>query len=230
MALQVCRCLSKYVSTNVGRKFQGGICSTYRLIGFKASRRTLVSHLGPYGSLRVSSTTGGLPFRGFHFTVSVCNGKIVDVEGPTFPESISEGDIRWTKKKGDFVKEDEVVAEIETDKTNIEVPASSSGIIEELLVADGSKVTSRQLIYKIRLADQAPLKPASTEAKPEPSGKTEPMSSASKRVFESRPPVSRPPLVTVPLPEASSQPRVIAPPPLQITRAPSTLPPSLPPP
>lgn len=35
---------------------------------------------------------------------------------PAFAESVSEGDVRWEKKVGDQVKEDDVLCEIETDK------------------------------------------------------------------------------------------------------------------
>lgn len=37
---------------------------------------------------------------------------------PAFADSISEGDVRWEKKVGDQVKEDDVLCEIETDKVN----------------------------------------------------------------------------------------------------------------
>lgn len=57
--------------------------------------------------------------------------EVVTIQGPAFAESISEGDIRWLKRgwlfylikffleKGDFVKTDDLVAEIETDKVRI---------------------------------------------------------------------------------------------------------------
>ncbi|CAJ0568416.1 unnamed protein product, partial [Mesorhabditis spiculigera] len=105
---------------------------------------------------------------------SVCKSEVVVVEGPAFAESISEGDIRWNKQVGDFVKEDEVVAEIETDKTSVECPAPQSGTIVELLVADGSKVTAKQKLYKLQpgegggsaapAAPKAEAKNASSEA------------------------------------------------------------------
>jgi len=85
--------------------------------------------------------------RFYQFTHSL--GADVEIEGPSFAESISEGDIRWIKQKGDFVKTDEIVAEIETDKTAVEVPAPFSGRITELLVEDGSKVTAKQKLYKL---------------------------------------------------------------------------------
>lgn len=53
--------------------------------------------------------------------------------------------------KGDYVKEDELVAEIETDKTSVEVPAPQAGTIEELLVENGAKVTAKQKLYAFRL-------------------------------------------------------------------------------
>lgn len=43
-------------------------------------------------------------------------GEIREVVVPAFAESVSEGDVRWEKKIGDQVKEDDVLCEIETDK------------------------------------------------------------------------------------------------------------------
>lgn len=84
-------------------------------------------------------------------------GRCHRCRGPAFAESISEGDIRWIKQKGDFVKEDELVAEIETDKTSVEVPAPQSGTIVELLVEDGAKVTAKQKLYKLELDQLEPV-------------------------------------------------------------------------
>ncbi|EPB78649.1 dihydrolipoyllysine-residue succinyltransferase [Ancylostoma ceylanicum] len=75
------------------------------------------------------------------------------------------------KQVGDFVNEDELVAEIETDKTSVEVPAPQSGTIVELLVEDGAKVTAKQQIYKLQpgSAGAAPASAPPKEApKPEP--------------------------------------------------------------
>lgn len=51
---------------------------------------------------------------------------------------------------GDQVNEDELIAEIETDKTSVEVNAPQSGTIVEFLVEDGSKVTAKQKLYKLQ--------------------------------------------------------------------------------
>lgn len=51
---------------------------------------------------------------------------------------------------GDSVTEDEVVCEIETDKTSVQVPAPASGVIEELLVPDGGRVEGGTPLFKLR--------------------------------------------------------------------------------
>ncbi|KHJ89683.1 dihydrolipoyllysine-residue succinyltransferase, E2 component of oxoglutarate dehydrogenase complex [Oesophagostomum dentatum] len=90
-----------------------------------------------------------VPIRAIHAS-GIRLSDVIVVKGPEFAESISEGDIRWIKKVGDFVNEDELVAEIETDKTSVEVPAPQAGTIVELLVEDGAKVVAKQEIYKLQ--------------------------------------------------------------------------------
>jgi len=75
---------------------------------------------------------------------------IVDVNVPQFSESVTEGTLlTWKKKPGEAVSIDETLVEIETDKVVLEVPAPASGVMSEVLVADGATVTSVQLIAKI---------------------------------------------------------------------------------
>lgn len=47
------------------------------------------------------------------------SGETKDVVVPPFADSISEGDVRWEKKVGEQVKEDDVICEIETDKVTL---------------------------------------------------------------------------------------------------------------
>ncbi|VDK39829.1 unnamed protein product [Taenia asiatica] len=68
---------------------------------------------------------------------------------PSFPESISEGDITWKKSVGDTVQADEVVGEVETDKTSIPVISPVAGVISELLFEEGAKVTYDQPLVRI---------------------------------------------------------------------------------
>ena len=53
---------------------------------------------------------------------------------------------------GDYVKEDETVGEIETDKTSIGIPAPCGGYVVELLAEDGATVLAGQEIYKLRVS------------------------------------------------------------------------------
>jgi len=81
------------------------------------------------------------------------------------------GDIRWEKAVGDSVTEDEVLCEIETDKTSVPVPSPAAGVIEELLVEDGSTVAPGAKLLKLKVgAGGAPAapKPAAAAPAPEP--------------------------------------------------------------
>ena len=55
-----------------------------------------------------------------------------------------------TKKPGDAVRRDEVLVEIETDKVVLEVPASADGILDAVLEEEGTTVTSRQILGRLR--------------------------------------------------------------------------------
>ena len=93
---------------------------------------------------------------------------IVDVTVPQFSESVSEGTLlTWKKKPGEAVTVDETLVEIETDKVVLEVPAPSSGVMAQILVADGSTVTSVQLIAKIDTDAAAKVSPLEVKAVPE---------------------------------------------------------------
>lgn len=73
------------------------------------------------------------------------------IESPAFAESIKEGDVTFLKKVGDAVAEDEEIAKVETDKTTIEVKSPKSGVIEAILVPDGSTITANMPIIKLRV-------------------------------------------------------------------------------
>ena len=57
----------------------------------------------------------------------------VEVVLPKLGESITTATIiKWLKKEGDFVREDEPLLEVTTDKVNSEIPAPSCGILERI--------------------------------------------------------------------------------------------------
>jgi 2-oxoglutarate dehydrogenase E2 component (dihydrolipoamide succinyltransferase) len=60
---------------------------------------------------------------------------------PQLGETVTEGTVlRWAKKIGDSIAEDEVLVEISTDKVDTEVPSPIAGTIIEILVAEGDTV------------------------------------------------------------------------------------------
>ena len=71
----------------------------------------------------------------------------IDIKSPTFPESVADGTIAtWLKNEGDAVIQDEVIAEIETDKVVLEVVAPSNGILTKIIKAEGDVVQSAEKI------------------------------------------------------------------------------------
>ena len=70
-----------------------------------------------------------------------------DIKSPQFPESIFEGTLSsWLKKEGDSIEQDEVLAEIETDKVVIEVTATKDGVMEKIIAPEGSTIKSSEVI------------------------------------------------------------------------------------
>ena len=79
----------------------------------------------------------------------------IEIKSPTFPESVADGTIaNWVKKEGESVKQDEVIAEIETDKVVLEVVAPFDGIISKVLKPAGEVVLSAELIAEFEEVGQ----------------------------------------------------------------------------
>ena len=68
---------------------------------------------------------------------------MTDVMVPALGESVSEATVStWFKKPGDFVKQDEMLCELETDKVSVEVPAPVSGVLAEIIAPEGATVAA----------------------------------------------------------------------------------------
>ena len=81
---------------------------------------------------------------------------IVEMVMPKMGESIMEGTIlKWNKKAGDSIDQDESVLEIATDKVDSEVPAPAGGKITQLLAEEGQTVAVGTVIALIETADTA---------------------------------------------------------------------------
>ena len=73
-----------------------------------------------------------------------------EIKSPTYPESVSDGTIsNWVKKEGESVKQDELIAEIETDKIVLEVLSPIDGKISKIIKNEGEVVLSGELIAEV---------------------------------------------------------------------------------
>ncbi|NCW59088.1 MAG: dihydrolipoamide succinyltransferase, partial [Proteobacteria bacterium] len=71
----------------------------------------------------------------------------IEIKSPTFPESVADGTVaNWLKKEGDPVSQDEIIAEIETDKVVLEVVAPTNGVITKIIKVEGDVVNSAEII------------------------------------------------------------------------------------
>ena len=69
---------------------------------------------------------------------------------PKMGISVSEGTIlEWRKSVGERVEADETIAEVTTDKVDVEIPAPASGIVGQLLVEAGETVAVGEPIAEI---------------------------------------------------------------------------------
>ncbi len=81
---------------------------------------------------------------------------LVDLVMPKLGESIMEATIlKWHKKPGDTIKQDETVLDIATDKVDSEVPSTAEGVIEEILFKENDVVPIGTVIAKIRVGANA---------------------------------------------------------------------------
>ena len=77
------------------------------------------------------------------------------VEMPKMGDTMEEGKIlRWIKKEGDPVKKGEMLAEVETDKVNIEIEAFASGTLRKILVSEGNSAPIGAAIALIGAVDE----------------------------------------------------------------------------
>ena len=99
---------------------------------------------------------------------------------PQMGESIAEGTLsKWLKKVGDEVKRDEPIFEISTDKVDAEIPASTAGVLAEILVTEGQTVPVQTLVARIETEKGAALgAPAAAPAPAAAAGPTRPSSPA----------------------------------------------------
>ncbi|MEO8062121.1 MAG: 2-oxoglutarate dehydrogenase complex dihydrolipoyllysine-residue succinyltransferase [Pseudomonadota bacterium] len=96
----------------------------------------------------------------------------IEIKVPQLPESVADATlVTWHKQAGQTVTRDENLADLETDKVVLEVPAPVSGVLKELRVVAGTSVTSGQVLAVLEegaaaTAAPAAAKPAATTPAP----------------------------------------------------------------
>ncbi len=93
---------------------------------------------------------------------------LIEVKVPALSESVAEATLlTWHKKAGDYVKRDENLIDIETDKVVLELPSPESGVLKEIVKQDGVSVAANEVIARIdtsvEVADEAESSVSSSE-------------------------------------------------------------------
>jgi len=83
-----------------------------------------------------------------------------EIRVPQLPESVADATlVAWHKQPGDSIRRDENLADLETDKVVLEVPAPANGVVREIRVKSGTVVTSGQVLAVIEEGDSAATMP-----------------------------------------------------------------------
>lgn len=87
------------------------------------------------------------------------------IETPTLGESITEATLAvWHKSEGDVVEQDELIAELETDKINLEVNAPAAGVLSKIVAQEGDIVSVGDTLGEIAEGAAASSAPATSPA------------------------------------------------------------------
>ncbi len=88
---------------------------------------------------------------------------MIDIKVPTVGESINEVTLlKWTKKDGDYVERDEVIAELESEKATFEVNAEKAGVLKLSPINEGDSIKIGDVLASI---DEKAAKPLNAELK-----------------------------------------------------------------
>ena len=97
---------------------------------------------------------------------------MADVVVPTLGESVTEATVgKWNKKAGDAVVRDEILVELETDKVAVEVAATESGVLSDIIAPEGATVGIGALLARIGAGGAAAASAPKPAAAPAPAPK-----------------------------------------------------------
>ena len=79
-----------------------------------------------------------------------------EITTPAFPESIVEGELtKWYKREGEFIARDELLADVETEKTTLEIPSPVAGTVTKIVKPEGATVVGLDLIAVVEEGEQS---------------------------------------------------------------------------
>ncbi|MCU7837385.1 MAG: 2-oxoglutarate dehydrogenase complex dihydrolipoyllysine-residue succinyltransferase [gamma proteobacterium symbiont of Taylorina sp.] len=91
----------------------------------------------------------------------------IELKLTTLPESVSEATIvSWYKKPGERVRQDEKLADIETDKVILDIPAPVSGVLIKIITPEGTTIQAETVIGLIEEGDAAAMDTPDTVQNP----------------------------------------------------------------
>ena len=71
----------------------------------------------------------------------------MDIIMPAIGETVNEGKLaKWFKKTGDQINEGDILCEVESDKTTMEIPSTINGILKEIIVQENETVAVGALL------------------------------------------------------------------------------------
>lgn len=81
---------------------------------------------------------------------------MIEIKVPTLPESVVDGSIAaWYKNPGDFIRRDEHLLDVETDKVVIEVVAPEDGVLESIQKNPGDRVKAQEVVGLLKTGAEA---------------------------------------------------------------------------
>jgi 2-oxoglutarate dehydrogenase dihydrolipoamide succinyltransferase (E2 component) len=106
---------------------------------------------------------------------------LAQIKMPQLGESVTEGTVdKWLKREGDFVKRDEPLVEVVTDKVNAEIPSPFEGKLVKITVTEGETVRVGAVLAQIEVAGAAKADETPAPAKAPPAARAESASPASR--------------------------------------------------